>query len=73
VLVLPVETSRRDTGVRKPGKPDVVEDLVSGETVYGRLIDERLGNVLVALGVVIDHPGRERDWRVRKARQGLWT
>src|SRR5262249_10667921 len=58
--VLPVETTRGDSGVRHPGHRDVVEDLVPRQ-VADRMAGEGGRDVLVALRVVIEHPGRQRD------------
>src|SRR5262249_35217419 len=53
--VLPIEPTRRDSGVRHPGEGDVVEDLVSGQAADW-LTPERAGDVLKAVRVVVEHP-----------------
>src|SRR5215204_3589787 len=58
--VLPVETTRGHAGVGHPGERDVVQDLVSGE-VADRLAGEGGGDVVVAAGVVVQHPGGQGD------------
>ena len=72
-FVLRVQAGRGDTSVRQPGQREVVEDLVSSEVADWLVVDKRLGDVGVALGVVIEHPGREADRRVGNAVQGLGT
>src|SRR5258705_5416950 len=61
---IPVETSRRDRGVRQPVHRDVVEDVVSRETFLLSVedaLDER-----VALRVVIQDPRGQADGRVHE-------
>src|SRR5687767_13408555 len=69
-VVLPVETTRGNPGVRQPGERDVVEDLVSREVADG-LTWERPCDVLVAVRIVVEHPGGESDGRIGEAVQGL--
>src|SRR5215207_3968427 len=64
--VLPVETTRGHPGVRHPGEGDVVQDLVSGE-VADRLAREGGGDVVVAAGVVVQHPGGQGDGGIGEA------
>ena len=56
-----VEPSRRYSGVRQPGKRDVVEDVVPCKVAVGLPIDEEFSDVLVARHVVVDHPGGKGD------------
>src|SRR6266566_9990564 len=59
--VLPVRPGCRGPGARQPVNSDVVEDVVPGQTP-GRLpVDEGAGDLLVGVGVVVEHPGRQRD------------
>src|SRR5467141_3467329 len=69
-LVLPVETTRGNPGVRHPGERAVVEDLVSCEVTYGVAYEGPCGG-LVAAGVVVEHPGGERDGRIGEPVQRL--
>ena len=67
-LVLPVEASRRDSGVRQPVERDVVEDVVPREAP-GRLALEDLRDEAGLAGAVavVDQQRREVDRRVRQA------
>src|SRR5205807_7590589 len=62
-LVLPVETTRGNPGVRHPRERDVVEDLVSRELADG-VPFEGPSDVRVAARVVVEHPGGEGDGRI---------
>ena len=62
-LVLPVEARRGDRRVRQPVERDVVEDVVAREALG--LSVEDAGDELVAAHVVVEHPGREADGRIR--------
>src|ERR1700728_4521535 len=59
--VLPVRPARRGPGARQPVQRDVVEDVVPGQAA-GRLpAGEGAGDLVVGVGVVVEHPGRQGD------------
>src|SRR3954447_4141776 len=58
---LPVPPGGRGAGTRQPVQGDVVDDAVPGEVALGLALDERAGDLVVAVRVVVEHPGRERD------------
>src|SRR5215813_5896278 len=58
-LVFPIQTRRRDRSVCEPVERDVVEDVVSCEPLALTVKDAR--DKLVAVDVVIDHPGSQTD------------
>ena len=59
--VFPVPPRRRGPGARQPVQGDVVEDVVSGQIARGLAVDEGARDLVVAVGVVVEHPGREGD------------
>src|SRR5271166_2215055 len=59
--VLPVLPGGRSPGAGQPVQRDVVEDLVPGEMARGLAVEEGAGDLVVAVGVVVDHPGRQGD------------
>src|SRR5215211_3108270 len=61
VSVFPVRTRRRGTGAGQPVQRDVVENVVPRDVARRLPIDERAGDLLVAVSVVVDHPGRQGD------------
>jgi hypothetical protein len=69
-VVLPVQATRGHPGVRDPGERDVVEDLLTRQVAY-RVTCKGPCDVLVAAGVVVEHPGREGDGRIGEPVQGL--
>src|SRR5262249_13869290 len=58
---LPVPPGGRGAGARQPVQRDVVEDVFPGEIARGLAVDERAGDLVVAVGVVVEHPGRQPD------------
>ena len=58
---LPVRPGGRGPGARQPVQRDVVEDVVPGEIARGLAVGKRAGDLVVAVGVVVEHPGRQRD------------
>src|SRR5215212_10317031 len=62
-MALPIEASRGDRRVRQPVVSDIVEDVISRKA--SRISGERACDELVAALVVIEHPGRQTDRRVR--------
>jgi hypothetical protein len=58
---LPVLTGRRGPGTCQPVQGDVVDDVVPGEIARGLAVDKGAGDLLVAVGVVVEHPGRQGD------------
>src|SRR6186997_2109849 len=56
---LPVGASRGGAGARQPVERDVVQDGLTGETARRPPIQERMGDLFVAVGVVVEHPGRQ--------------
>src|SRR5436305_6525615 len=56
-----VEPSRRHSGVRQPGKGDVVENVVPREIAVGLPIKEEFRDVPIAGYVMVDHPGGKGD------------
>src|SRR4051812_6600956 len=59
-LVFPIETSRRDPGVRQPVVRDVVEDVVSGEAFLGP-VDKDARDQRQTSRVVVELPGGQAD------------
>ena len=68
-LALPVQPRRGDRRVRQPVVGDVVEDVVSGQAAG--LSEEGARDELVAAHIVVEHPGRQADRRVRDAVERL--
>ncbi len=58
---LPVPPGGRGDGARQPLQRDVVDDALPGETADGLAVDERVGDLVVAVGVMVEQPGREPD------------
>lgn len=56
---LPVPPCGRGPSARQPVQRDVVEDAVPGEIARGLTLHERLGNLVVAVRVMVEHPARE--------------
>src|SRR4051794_7520248 len=59
--VLPVRPGGRGPGACQPVQRDVVEDVVAGEVASGLPVDEGAGDLVVAVRVVVQHPGRQGD------------
>src|SRR5512134_3265864 len=59
---LPVPPCGRGPGARQPAQGDVVDDALAGEIACGPLVDERAGDLVVAVRVMVEQPGREPDW-----------
>src|SRR6185437_9054315 len=64
-LAFPVETSRRYCSIRQPVERDVVEDVVTRESLGLTVEDAR--DERVAARVVVVHPGCESDGRIRES------
>src|SRR4029077_643160 len=58
---LPVRAGGRGPDARQPVQRDVVQDVVPGEIARGLAAKKRAGDLVVVVGVVIEHPGRQRD------------
>src|SRR5262249_34029404 len=58
---LPVGAGRGGPGARQPVERDVVEDVVPGETTRGLLVDKGAGDLVVAVGVVVEYPRGQGD------------
>src|SRR5688500_16183599 len=58
---LPVPPRSRRAGARQPVQRDVVDDGVTGEMAHGLAVDERLGDLVVAVRVMVQQPGGESD------------
>jgi len=58
---LPVPPGGRGAGARQPVQRDVVEDVVRGEIAHRLAVDEAAGDLVVAVRVVVEQPGREPD------------
>ncbi|HEX5500174.1 MAG TPA: hypothetical protein VFX03_13140, partial [Thermomicrobiales bacterium] len=61
-LAFPVESRRRDRGVRQPVERDIVENVVAREPLS--LSFEDASDELVAARVVVEHPGGQADRRI---------
>ena len=59
--VIPVVPGRRGSGARQPVQRDVVEDVVPGEVASRLAVDEGAGDLVVAVRVVVEQPGRQGD------------
>ena len=57
----PVPPGGRGAGARQPVQRDVVDDVVPGEIAHGLAVDERAGDLVVAVRVVVEQPGRQPD------------
>src|SRR5262249_16525144 len=57
----PVRPGGRRAGAGQPVQRDIVEDVVPGEVADGLAVDERAGDLVVAVRVVVEHPGRQPD------------
>src|SRR5262249_18146962 len=57
----PVGARSRRPGACQPIQGDVVDDVFWGEAARGLPPREGAGDLLVAVGIVIDHPRRQRD------------
>src|SRR3712207_1572130 len=60
-VALPVRPGGRGPGARQPVQRDVVEDVVPGEIARRLPRGEGAGHLVVAVGVVVEHPGRQGD------------
>jgi hypothetical protein len=69
--VLVVETSRGDPRVPPPRQRDVVEHLIPRQLTDGLSVDEGVGDVQVALGVMVRDPGGQPGGRVGVSSRGL--
>ena len=58
---LPVPPGGRGPGARQPVQRDVVDDVLPGEIARGLAVDERAGDLVVAVRVMIEQPGCEPD------------
>src|SRR5215472_17068745 len=58
---LPVRAGCRGPGTRQPVQRDVVEDVVPGKVARGLAAGKGAGDLVIAVGVVVEHPGRKRD------------
>src|SRR5437899_9045003 len=58
-VVFPIESSGRNRGAGQPIKSDVVEEVVSGQTLG--LTVEDAGDEFVTAYVVVEYPRREAD------------
>src|SRR5918994_1918010 len=59
--VLPVRPGRRGAGARQPVQRDVVDDRLPAEIARGLPVDEGAGDLVVAVRVVVEHPGGQGD------------
>jgi len=66
VPALPVQPGGGGPGARQPVQGDVVQHMVPGEVARGLVVEERAGDLVVAVGVVVKHPGRQRDRRIQQ-------
>src|SRR5215218_9110052 len=58
---LPVPSGGRGAGARQPVQRDVVDDVLAREVAYGLPVDEGAGDLVVAVGVVVEQPGGQGD------------
>src|SRR5215472_17316415 len=58
---LPVLPRRPGPGARQPVQGDIVDDVVPGQVTRRLAVEEGAGDLVVAVGVVVEHPGREGD------------
>src|SRR5687767_6464828 len=58
---LPIPPCGRGAGASQPVERDVVDDGLPGEPARGPAVDERAGDLVVAVGVMVEQPGREPD------------
>src|SRR5262249_31483598 len=61
VRALPVGPRGRRPGAREPVHTDVVEHVIAREVAGRLLVHERSGDLLVAVGVVVEHPRGQGD------------
>ena len=57
----PVPPGGRGATALQPVQRDVVDDVFLGEIAHGLAIDKRAGDLVVAVRVVVEHPGRQPD------------
>src|SRR5262245_30798532 len=62
LAVLPVHPRRGGAAAGQPVQRDVVEDVVSTEVARRLVVDDGACDLVVGVRVVVEHPGRERDW-----------
>src|SRR5882757_5394648 len=70
-LVFPIQTSRRDRRIRQPVEGDVVKNVVSRKAL-GLTVKDARHERLTGL-VVVEHPSRQADGRVRNSVKRLWA
>src|SRR5688572_23992883 len=58
---LPVPPGGRGAGARQPVQRDVVDDALPGEIAHGLALYKRAGHLVVAVRVVVEHPGCQPD------------
>ena len=64
--VLPVLPGRGGPGAGQLVQRDVVENVIPGQAAGGLPVQESAGDLVVAVGVVVEHPGRHGDGRVQQ-------
>src|SRR5436190_23319561 len=60
-VAFPVRPGGRGAGTGQPVERDVVEDVVTGEVAHRLPVDERVGDLVVSIRVVIEHPSGQGD------------
>src|SRR5262249_11282534 len=63
---LPVRSRRGSAGAGQPIQRDVVQDVVASQTARWTAVQKSGGYFLVTVGIVGQHPGRERHGRVEQ-------
>src|SRR5215211_7297066 len=58
---LPVPPGGRGPGARQPVQRNVVDDALPGEIARGLAVDERARDLVVAVRIMVEQPGREPD------------
>src|SRR5215469_16677367 len=63
---LPVQAGGRGPGAGQPVQRDVVEDVVPGQTARGPPPGEGAGDLVVGVGVWVEHPARQGDGGIQQ-------
>src|SRR5215472_10334155 len=63
---LPVRAGGRGTAACQPVERDVVDDVVAGEVASGLPVNKGVRDLLVAVRVMVEHPGGQGHGRIQK-------
>jgi hypothetical protein len=63
---VPLRPGRRGPGAGQPVQGDVVQDVVAGEIARGLAVEKGPGDLVVAVGVVVQHPAGQGDGGIQQ-------